>query len=395
MITEKYKQVLSQAGTFAVIAACFSIPLSTSLMALTTGLVLFFWILSGKFLLLPKILKTSPTALIATGLFLLFLLGILYSSADLTTAAETLKKYRELIFFPVILSFLLDNPRARKGAEIAFISGCLLLLAASFGMALSILPPHKFGNSLIHHIPHSYFMAILSFWTIHRIMEPGPQRFVWLCVLPAIVLNFLFIAPGRTGMFLFLCLMVLFCIQKLTLKVQAIALVLLFALATTSYFVSDHVASRVNAAVSEIQKFEQGKSRTSLGNRFNWYLNSIDLIEEKPLLGHGTGSFEHEQRKIIKGTKVLPTNNPHNDYFFIGVQLGLSGLLLFVLLLLSQLNHSLRLPPPQRWLLQGITLAMAAGCLMNSMLYDSLEGHSFVFVSSIFLATPRKGIDIP
>jgi O-antigen ligase len=390
MSTEKYKQFLTQAGVISVVAACFCIPLSTSLMAVTTSLVLLFWVLSGQFLLLPKILRISSVSLIATLLFILFLVGIFYSSVEPIEALSTLKKYRELIFFPVVISFLIDRPKARKWAENSFVAGCIFLLFISFAMHYSIIPSHKFGSSLIHHIPHSYFMAILSFFAIHRAMEKGHQRFFWIFLLPCIVINFLFIAPGRTGMLIFLVLMTLFCLQKLTLKYQSLACILLCSLAAMSYYFSNHVASRVDAAIHEINKFEQGKSRTSLGNRFNWYFNSVDLIKEKPLLGHGTGSFETEHRRIIKGTRILLTNNPHNDYFFIGVQLGLIGLALFLLLLIFQLFYSLRLPPPKSWLLQGITLAMAAGCLINSMLYDSLEGHFFVFLSSVLLAAPNK-----
>ncbi len=393
MTLERSQYFLTKAGVFSVIAACFSIPLSTSSTALTTSLVLLFWILSGKILALPRILISYPVALVATTLLFLFCIGVFYSSVDLEAAAATLKKYRELLFFPVIISFLYDHQRAIKWAENSFISGCIVLLFISLGMAVSIIPPHKFGNSLIHHIPHSYFMAILGFWTIHRVVGTGRYKILWLLLLLGVILNFVLVAPGRTGMLLFLLLMILFCIQRLTFRYQVYAFLLLSSFASLSYLLSTHVADRVDIAINEIKTFEQGNSRTSLGNRFNWYYNSVDLMKEKPFLGYGTGSFEHEQNKIIEGTKILPTGNPHNEYFFIGVQLGWVGLLLFLLLFILQTISSLSLPPPQKWMLQGMSLSMAAGCLMNSMLYDSMEGHAFTIISSIYLATSQTKAD--
>ncbi len=381
----------TRAGIFSIIAACFSIPLSTSLTGLFTSLVLLFWIVSGTFLTVPKIVTSQPVALVATALFLLFVIGLFYSPVGLGEAGQTLKKYRELLFYPIIISFLAGNKTAGKRAEIAFVAGCIVLLLISCAISLSLIPPQKYGNSIIYHITHSYFMAILAFWAVHRAVDSHRYRIFWLLLLILTLTNLVFIAPGRTGMLVFLFLTSLFFMQRLPLKKQVAAFLVLITLAALSYHFTKNVSTRVDKAFTEIQNFEQGKSRTSLGNRFNWYYNSVTLMQEKPITGHGTGSFEHAQKKIIKGTKILRTINPHNEYLFIGVQLGWIGLLLFLILFVLQWACSLKLAPPQRWMLQGVTVSMATGCLMNSLLFDSAEGHYFVFLSSVFLAQYHGG----
>ncbi len=387
---ERSRLYLSQSGIFLVIATCFCIPLSTSLTGLFSGLVLLFWILSGRFILLPKVLISYPVALTAVGLFLLFTIGMFYTSVDLETSASTLKKYRELLFFPIIISFLMDHPRAGKWAEWAFFSGCATVLAISSAMTLEIIPPHKFGNSLIHHITHSYFMAIFGFWTIHQVWASKRYRILWILLLLAIISNFALVTPGRTGMLVFLLLISLFILQRFTVKFQAVAFLVLVSLAGWSYFLSDNISTRIDEAIDEIKTVDQNEKISSMGNRLRWYRNSITLIQEKPLTGHGTGSFEQEQKRIIEGTKIAPTNNPHNEFFLIGVQLGWIGLLLFMLLLLLLLLSSRAFSSQKKWLLQGMVVSMAAGCLMNSFLYDSLEGHAFVFVSAALLSASAK-----
>jgi O-antigen ligase len=75
---------------------------------------------------------------------------------------------------------------------------------------------------------------------------------------------------------------------------------------------------------------------------------------------------------------------------FIGVQLGLTGLALFLALLASQWIAAAGLNRHSRFLLQGIVLTMATGCLMNSFLFDSHQGHFYAFLSALLLASPPQ-----
>jgi O-antigen ligase len=92
---------------------------------------------------------------------------------------------------------------------------------------------------------------------------------------------------------------------------------------------------------------------------------------------------------LIAGSETQPTDNPHNEYLFITVQSGLVGGGLFIALLLSLLFHSARLPSPRRYLLQGVVVAMAVGCLMNSFLFDSHQGHFFAIIAAV-LSLPGR-----
>jgi len=381
---------LSQAGTFSVIATCFFIPFSTAFTALFSILAVIFWILSGQILNLPQILKKYPTALCATFLFLLFIIGLLYSPADLGDALSNLKKYRELIFFPIVISLLQGKPWARVSAENSFIAGCIVLMLVSYGMTLSLITSHRFGDSLVYHITHSFFMAILTFWSAHRAAESRQDRYFWLFIAIVALVNLTFIAPGRIGMLVLICLAVLYCIQRFSLKMQFLSLLLLTTLFTSLYFTSENVSFRIKEAVNEIQTYEPGSSRSSMGMRLDWYKDCLTLIKEKPIFGHGTGGFKVAHDKLIDGTAIKPTDNPHNEYLFITVQLGVVGLFFFLLLLAIQLFSSLKMQKPDRWLLQGVVVSMATGCLLNSFLYDSQQGHYFIFLSCIFLATSQK-----
>jgi O-antigen ligase len=381
----------SQAGTYAVIATCFFIPFSTAFTALFSMLAVLFWILSGEFLKLPQTVKNSPVSLVALLLFLLFVIGLAYSPADLADGLSNLKKYRELIFFPIVISLLSGKQWARTAAEYSFIAGCIVLMLVSFGMSLSLITSHRFGNSLVYHITHSFFMAILVYWSAQRATEESRQdRYFWLFTGAVALANLTFLAPGRIGMLVLIFLAVLYTVQHFSLKMQLIGFMLLATISATLYLSSDNVSKRINEAIDEIQTYQQGSARTSMGMRLDWYNDCLILFKEKPVFGHGTGGFEVAHDKLIEGTTIKRTGNPHNEYLFIAVQLGAVGLSLFLLLLATMIFSSFKLAKPERWMLQGIVVSMAVGCTLNSFLYDSQQGHYFVFLSSVFLAAPWK-----
>ena len=283
----------------------------------------------------------------------------------------------------MVVSLFRDNEGAARLAEDSFVAGCIVLLLISYGIFFSIIPSERFGSSVVYHITHSLFMAVLAFWCLQRIFESRQYRYLWLALFIFTTINLFYIAPGRTGMLLYLALIFLTLVQRLSWKKALPATIFVFAVIGITFFTSSNFSTRVNEAVDEMRGYQAESSRTSLGMRFDWWQNSIDLIRQKPIFGHGTGSFQAVQGNLIKDGDTQSTDNPHNEYLFLAVQTGLVGLFLFVTLLVVQFIASFSLQPPRRYLLQGVVVAMAVGCLMNSFLFDSHSGHFYAIVSAI------------
>ncbi len=381
------KDFFYNAAIFSVIATCLVLPFATSLLSLFSILVFLFWLLSGKFLELPLLIKTNSVVFFSFFLMVLFAVGVIYSPAELSSSLNTLKKYRELLFIPIVISLLRDNQTARKNCEYSFITGCIVLLLISYAMYFSFIPAARYGNSIVYHITHSFFMSILAFWAIHKAIDSLQYRYFWLFLFLITVFNLFYIATGRTGMLIFLVLMVLFVMQRFSRLQQMIGVFLLTLLLSITFFTSDNFSSRSSIALKEIQNYEYGASRTSLGMRFDWWIDSITLIKEKPLFGHGTGSFTGAHNDLISKTKIIQTDNPHNEYLFIGVQLGMLGLLVFILLLISMFICSLKLAKNDRVYAQGVIIAMTVGCFMNSFLFDTHQGHFFAFLTAVYFSS--------
>lgn len=378
------------AGIFCVVLSCFFMPFSTSLMGATATLAAVFWLLSGDFSSLPQLMQKNVSVSLAIAVFLLLVIGLTYSPVPLNDSLDILRKYRKIIYFAIVVSLFKDNEGAARLAEGSFIAGCVVLLLISYSIFFSIIPSERFGFSVVYHITHSLFMAILAFWCLQRMFESRQYVYLWLGLFLLATINLFYIAPGRTGMLVYIALIILTLLQRLSWKKLLPATILVSIAVGITFFTSSNFSIRVNEAVDEMRGYQAESSRTSLGMRFDWWQNSIDLIMQKPVFGHGTGSFQAVQENLIKDGDTQSTDNPHNEYLFLAVQTGLVGLFLFVTLLVVQFITSFSLQPPRRYLLQGVVVAMSIGCLMNSLLFDSHSGHFYAIMSAILTIPSTK-----
>ena len=378
-------------GCYALCFACFCTPLSTSLTGFFSAFAVFCWFFSGRFLSIVDVLLKFPAALISILFFTYMGIAIIYSPAGLFEGLNILKKYRELFLLPICISMFSLYPKYRELGEYAFFAGCVMLMAVSYGMSLGMIPEQRYGHSIVFHITHNFFMAVLSFWSLHYAFQSRRYRWIWLTLFLLCVINIFYIAPGRTGMLVFSCLMILFIFQRLSLKKCLAGLLLFFTTLTAIYYTSDNFSGRIEEVISEIENYQPGKSRTSIGQRFDWYRSGILLIKEKPIWGHGTGSYPYIQKKTAADSRIKETDNPHNEFLFLTIQFGLVGLLFFVVLLAAQLFSVRSIPASKRMLLQGVIVAIVSGSMVNSLLFDSQQGHFYLFLSAALMsATPGE-----
>jgi len=381
-------QKVQTAGAVFLCLACFFTPLSTSLLGIFSALAAIAWLLSGGLLDLPRVFKANPSTLAALLLFLLMAASLSYTPVSAMDGFAVLRKYRELLMLPIVFSLFAHAGKYRTVAKNSFLAGSVVLMVISYLIFIGLLSEERYGHSLVFHITHSFFMAILGFWTLQRAAAPGKYRYrilsAMICL--AAVINLFYVAPGRTGMFIFCCLMLLFLYQRLSLTRWFIGISVFALLLAGTYLTSENFSGRVNEAFSEMTHYNKGQSRTSIGQRFDWWTSGIEIFKEKPIFGHGIGSYATIHRRATNGTAIKATDNPHNEFIFIAVQLGVSGLTLFLLIFCLQLQESKNVSRIDRHILQGVLLSMLAGSLMNSLLFDSQQGHFYLFMSAALLA---------
>jgi len=195
---------------------------------------------------------------------------------------------------------------------------------------------------------------------------------------------------GRTGYILLALLLVYFCYCALRWKGLAVAAVLGAALFSAAFVFSPGFNSRITQAISEFSAWDASSptsATSSTGQRLEFYQHSLNIVAQHPLLGVGTGGFPKAYADEAQKSGIAATHNPHNEYLLIAVQLGLLGAGLLVYLFVRQWQLAARLPAPlETQLARALVITFAAGCLLNSLLVDHVEGLFFAWMSGLLFA---------
>jgi O-antigen ligase len=369
-----------------------SIYFSTSLAVIMSAVMGVLWILSGRFKALPVILKSSPVTVWSLILSAYFLYGLSYGNATLKEGLSMVIKYRELLFIPVFIS-LLAVERHRDWAWHAFFAASFITLAVSYLMYMGVIDDEAPGDFCIKsRITHSIFIAFFSFYCLHKALGKGRFTKLYLALFGLCIYNLFFIVDGRTGQLNALALIILFALQRFSMKGRMHTALVLIAF--MGFFLGlSGKAGRINEGILNTQAYlkpQPEQTESSMGLRYSYWKYSLKLVVEKPLAGHGTGSFAKEYQRILDNP-LFSTSNPHNEFLMISVQLGIFGLMIYLGFLASQFYGSRALPDKEKWLAQGILLSLIATSLFNTPFFDHTEGHWFAAIIALCFASFQTG----
>jgi hypothetical protein len=220
---------------FGLILLAVGIPLSNFLMSISQIILLVNWFFDKNILFKFRTFFKNKAALIFSFIFLLHVIGLLYTS-DFNYAFKDLRTKIPVIFLPLIISTspLIDRKKLRiiLGFFIAsvFISSIIcfsvyLSQYSNYNKQISIFISHiRFSLNICLAICILFYFAIKEFTTI-------PKRFKLLIYIPLIwLIYFLFILQSITGIIIFLCLILIFLFylvvthKNIMLKIIALAL---------------------------------------------------------------------------------------------------------------------------------------------------------------------------
>lgn len=395
---------------FAIVAAFlagFAVPISTAAENITVGLmVLAFLLTPALWRELPRVVR-QPFVLGCLSLYAVLLFGSVYSSVGLGGASSMLLKMREYLLVPLLFAVCLHLP-ARRALLIGFAAGTLLSVLVSTGMAivgmdavqafndwcgrrvLQAVPGRWDWEAFRSHTFHNLFASLLMLTLfIMHLTGAMPKKWrPWSWAVMAICLvDIMFLVQGRTVQGLLLLLVGLVLVMWNRRIGWILALCALLVVPPVLYLGASGIRHGIARFERDMDLYRQGQVDTSVGLRLDFYKNSLALVKEKPLLGHGTGSFAAEYRRLTGYTEGnVATKNPHNDYLWMGVELGALGIVALLGLLGATLVQARRQARPERWTVIVLTISMALSTLANSLFTDNVSRIGFILLACALLA---------
>ncbi|MEQ1560458.1 MAG: O-antigen ligase family protein [Methyloglobulus sp.] len=372
-----------------VVAFFFSTALTTVL-SILLGLI---WLFTEQYKALPKLLKSQPIAGWSVLMMLCFIIGLSYGNATESEALYSLGKYKKFLFIPVLMVFFHDE-RYRRWAWLGFTFAAALTVILSDIKAIGIvdLNPHYVSATIKNRITHSMFVAFFAYYCMSKsVNSPRFTKLYWgLCALS--LHNLFFVVEGRTGQIAGLALIILFVCQRLSKKGLLVSLVAIAMLMVVFLNFSDK-AKRFNEGIVNSkayleQNLDPKLRKNSAATRYVFWEYSAKLIAEKPLLGHGTGSFVPQYKRIAAGENLSPIH-AHNELFMIGVQLGLLGIIVYLGFIASQYYAASQLIGENKFLAHGFLLTLVITSIFNCPIYDHAQGHWVVTLIALCFAPTR------
>lgn len=390
--THKFANLAYSASQMSAILLFFFLPLSTAIATLLFFLTIALALCSGEFFKNAKLIFSQPLVWILCAFYMMFLLGVLHSSAPFSDQAAVLKRYsRYVLVLALIPSFF--EERIRYFALQAFLCSAALTLICVFLKAANLITFFSAGDALTifkDHIDTGFIFALAGYIAMVFSLktEHGKMKYVYYIFAFLIALTVFYLGYSRSAYLVFIALAALFIYQQFNWRYVLVLVAAMPFMLASLYMISPVFKGEIVNMVNGYQQFRVlgGQSHLSAGERLTFYTNGINAVKQHWLIGDGTGSVNQQfsSRDHVFGRRV---RNLHNEYLNITVQFGVLGLLVLLSLFYYVWRTSLRLPLYYNYLMQGALVATASGSLINSWLMDSMEGHFFALIVILCLAS--------
>lgn len=317
--------LLLMAGTLKkTIGVTQSFGLIAILLLLNIGVFFFFWYLT-RVTALPKPLRSLFLPAIA--LLLIYLFGM-YRSGITPRALITIGQLFLVSSF--FFAFSLISWHKQEILVIATVTGLFILINILWWFAVGM--PDWFSSYMTHKNALGGFLCGIIFFVLAAFLQTKSMlRFFWFVVLLLGIL-LLYLTNSRASWLAFFVMMITYFFWDILKKKKA--LYYLYFIVIASLIVVVTWVYPFLAQLEELDKFREiiqlytGASLFSGRDRL-WPM-IIELIWEYPFAGYGPGALPRDF--------LDTTLSSHNLYLQVALQVGLVGLLIFVLLLFQIWN---------------------------------------------------------
>jgi O-antigen ligase len=384
--------------------AGFSIATSTALLGFATlGLLLA--ALNAKLKPQWREALRQPFIQACVALWLTYALSAAWSSAPAQAPGALVKLYPFLIAPALFAVFRF------AGVAMALVIGCASGIALSVVLSIATWladTPLMFGlpgdwavlrDRIYHNMFAGWLVLGCLVLLLTKALSPKWRR-IALVTLVLTLFDIYFLVQGRTGHAVLLILMCILLVLWDSRKGAVLALLTLVLIPTLLWLASDSLRSRYALAHEQAQTLVDPSDlaeENSIGLRLAWLKGSWEIFGSAPWFGHGAGSLETEFRRVhgvsvdlsIVAPPGVAPRNPHNSYAWLGVEVGVCGILVLLGVFAAAIRDAWQRPLAVRWSVILITGSIAIGSLANSFIFNRATGSGFVLLICALLAWPQ------
>ncbi len=381
--------------SFSLVASLFFIPLSSTFKSIFIVLSLISILLNPLYRPdLKEVIKTH-WARACVLFFALVVLGALWSPASWSEKGLVIEKFIKLLYLPIFVVGFREKV-TRTYALNAFLLAMLLTFVMTFLCWLRWIYPEMEDPSAFfrNHIMTSFMMSFAAYVSLVLASQTkGVRRAVYVSLFTLFSFHIWFINTGRMGYLEYLILMGVFLAFSVSWKKAMVFGFVGMGLIVATVYFSPGLQHRIVNVYDEWHAFHQTENKdTSIGYRIQFHDYAKQLFLEHPLIGNGTASFTARFAK----DKPVPSWDrrllePHNVYWLIASELGLLGILIFTVTIITLLQTAAKLGDT-KLIAFGMLSIFLLGNLTDSLLFYSGTGYIFILMMAIAFGESLQNI---
>lgn len=334
--------------------------------------------------------------------FLWMVISLSYSEAPCWhKALQGLTMYSKLLFL-LVIPLTMAHSKCRYWVEQGLIWGVFVNVVIStlnyyhVAWVGLVFGPYFSLNGVFSINPlQLIFIVVLACWILSQRLITRQYHVLDIVLFILLSIYLWFINIERSGYLLYLTLLIVLLCQYCNKKSLLLSLLAVIVLCFGLYELSPNVKARIQVGINNINAFNQVQNinqigvDNSLGLRLAFTKVSLEVVKAHPLLGTGIGSFKYVYANLTKSSNI--PNDPHDAYTLVAFELGLIGLALYIIWLISIFCALKKLPKNESRLLAGLWWALVIFGFTDSGLILNAVGLSFVMLLSLYGRQELKG----
>jgi len=351
---------------YCCLGIAFMLPVWGKLVPSIIALLILNWLVSGVYLKTIPVLfidKNRRNTLIFAGLYILYIIGLLYTS-DFAYAWFDLEVKLSLLIFPLVfatadIGFL--NSKYLSLLMKVYVAGCvigsLLLTGHAFALWREGVAGAFYYMKLSWYFHSAYFSMYLNFAIVFIVLELlGKFRSlpVYAKALYTLLLCwffvFIFLLSSKMGL---ICIVLIAGLTSAELIFRqkrtffGLGVIILFLmLVRAGLHVFSGTSDRVEQSTETLSGKAAPETSKSTNDRIAIWKISLEIIKSNPLTGVGTGDVKDvlvaKYRENNIGEALELKLNAHNQYLQTFMTLGLPGIIMLLLMLILPMTAAFR-----------------------------------------------------
>ena len=326
----------------------FSLTVSYKISGTLIYIILFIFLLNPK---VGTYLKNSlKNSFVQAGLLYLAVILIWFIGTHDLSFAITQLKINKFYLLP-ILFFAFIRPEYFKYYVLAFILGAIVNFIWTYLMFFNIIDNH-YSNLIINQSEHAFliFLTILSlFYRLVKYEDKLVYKILIIFIILLLSSNvFLLKKTQVVSYVIVLFVAFIYLYRKDIVKILILSLTFLSIFLIGINFLFPTVKYQLLHELDGVQKAIQKQDFTnSMSARLGVAYYSLQVIEDSPIFGYGTGDHAYEVKKAINNSELKNIDSKsydiligtlitgkhvtlHNTFLQVLVQYGIIGLLIFL-----------------------------------------------------------------